>query len=117
MRPRNRAVGKVQELLVPEGVFALLAAVIAVGAREWRRVQMAREKRRVREQELLAEMVAEVAGGSREVQVHHGGIAGTWSLTGTGPASERQGTAGSGMTDAVAVSRTDGRTAPARRRR
>ncbi|WP_105974922.1 hypothetical protein [Streptomyces geranii] len=109
--------GKVQEMLVPEGVFALLAAVIAVGAREWRRVQTAREKRRVREQELLAEMVAEVADGSREVQVYHGGIAGTWSLTGTGFVRERQDTAGSGLTDAAAVSRTHGRIALARRRR
>lgn len=71
------------------GVLALLAAVVAAGAREWRRVQLARENRRVREQELLAEMVADVSGGSREVQVHHGGVAGTWSLTGTGPAAGR----------------------------
>ena len=108
--------GKVQEMLVPEGVFALLAAVIAVGAREWRRVQTAREKRRVREQELLAEMVAEVADGSREVRVRHGGMAGTWSLTGTGFVGERR-SAGSGLADAAAVSRTHGRIALARRRR
>lgn len=70
---------------MPEGVIAVLAVMVAIGAREWRRVQLAREKRREREQELLAEMVADVAGGEREVQVHHGGVAGTWSLTGTMP--------------------------------
>jgi membrane protein implicated in regulation of membrane protease activity len=110
-------VGKVQEMLAPEGVFALLAAVIAVGAREWRRVQTAREKRRVREQELLAEMVAEVAGGGREVQVHHGGTAGTWSLTGTGSVGERRDAARNGMTGSMAASRRRGRSAPAGRRR
>lgn len=63
--PRNGAVGKVQEVLGPEGVIALLVAVVVAGAREWRRVQLAREKRRVREQELLAEMVSDVCGDSR----------------------------------------------------
>ncbi|MEU1407975.1 hypothetical protein ABZ471_37615 [Streptomyces sp. NPDC005728] len=70
-------------MLVPEGVGAALIAVVAIGAREWRRVQLARERRREREQELLAEMVSGVAEGGREVQVHHGGAAGVWSLTGT----------------------------------
>lgn len=65
----------VQEMLVPEGVIALLATLVAVGAREWRRVQLAREKRRMREQELLAEMVAEVADGGREVSCSHWGPA------------------------------------------
>ncbi|MEV7740083.1 hypothetical protein AB0O75_50130 [Streptomyces sp. NPDC088921] len=74
---------KVQEMMVPEGVIALLVAVVTIGAREWRRVQLAREKRLEREQELLAEMVADVAGGEREVRLHHGGAAGAWSLTGT----------------------------------
>lgn len=97
--------GKVQEMLGPEGVIALLAAVVVAGAREWRRVQLARENRRVREQELLAEMVADVSGDSREVQVHHGGVAGTWSLTGTGPSAGR----------AVPAGRRGA--APARRRR
>ncbi|MFK4106139.1 hypothetical protein ACI2L1_40005 [Streptomyces sp. NPDC019531] len=96
---------KVHEMLAPEGVIALLAAVVAVGVREWRRVQLAREKRRVREQELLAAMVADVAGGRRDVHVHHGGGAGAWSLTGTRHGEER------------AVLAADGRTAPARRRR
>ncbi|MFF3359384.1 hypothetical protein ACFYWN_44020 [Streptomyces sp. NPDC002917] len=101
-----------QELLVPEGVIAFLAAVVAIGAREWRRVQLAREKRRVREQELLAEMVADVAGGEREVRVHHGGVAGTWSLTGTGPAiaPRLEARAERGMT-------VDGHAVAARRRR
>ncbi len=45
---------KVQEMLVSEGVIALLIAVVVAGAREWRRVQLAGEKRGVREQELLA---------------------------------------------------------------
>jgi hypothetical protein len=103
VRSRNRTVGRVQEMLVPEGVFMLLAAAVAVAAREWRRVHLAREQRREREQELLAKMVAEVADGSRDVQVHHGGAAGAWSLTGTGAGG-----------DAAAVS---GRTVPARRRR
>jgi hypothetical protein len=99
-------VGKVREMLAPEGVIALLAAMVAVGAREWRRVQLAREKRRVREQELLAAMVADVAdGGRRDVHVHHGGGAEAWSLTGTGHGGER------------GVLAADGRTAPTRRRR
>ncbi|MFJ2722675.1 hypothetical protein [Streptomyces sp. NPDC087437] len=80
---------RVQEMLVPEGVFALLAAVAAIGAREWRRVQLAREKRREREQELLAAIVAEVAAGEREVQVRHSGLASTWSLTDTVPSDAR----------------------------
>ncbi|MFF0767017.1 hypothetical protein ACFYWH_44710 [Streptomyces sp. NPDC003737] len=101
---------KVQEMLGPEGVIALLATVVVAGAREWRRVQLAREKRRVREQELLAEMVSDVSGDSREVHVHHGGVAGTWSLSGTGPAAERRVPAGRKTAAA-------GRTAPTRRRR
>ncbi|MFF4985479.1 hypothetical protein ACFY3O_36240 [Streptomyces sp. NPDC001046] len=96
---------KVQEMLAPEGVIALLAAVAAVGAREWRRLQLAREKRRVREQELLAAMVADVAGGRRDVHVRHGGGAEAWSLNGTGHGEER------------AVLAADSRTTPARRRR
>lgn len=107
-RSRNRAVGRVQEMLVPEGVFMLLAAAVAVAAREWRRVQLAQEKRREREQELLAKMVAEVADGGREVQVHHGGVAGAWSLTGTGHATEVP--AGNAVT-------AGDRAVPARRRR
>ncbi|QKV90427.1 hypothetical protein HUT19_40875 [Streptomyces sp. NA02950] len=91
----------VQEMLVPEGVIALLATLVAVGAREWRRVQLAREKRRMREQELLAKMVAEVADGGREVQVHHGGVVGTWSLTGTVSASAGRGPTDRGRTGAV----------------
>ncbi|MEV3972746.1 hypothetical protein AB0K68_32130 [Streptomyces sp. NPDC050698] len=91
---------------------ALLIMVVVVVAREWRRVQLARERRREREQELLAEMVSGVAEGAREVRVHHGGAAGVWSLTGT---------AGGGTTgravpfgDAAPVR---GRTLAARRRR
>lgn len=97
---------------MPEGVIALLIMLVAIGAREWRRVQLAREKRREREQELLAEMVADVAGGEREVQVHHGGVAGTWSLTGTMPAGalHREGSAERGGT-------VGGRSIAARRRR
>lgn len=67
----------------PEGVSALVVGVVIVVAREWRRVQLARERRREREQELLAEMVSGVAEGGREVQVHHGGSAGAWTLMGT----------------------------------
>ncbi|MFG3552504.1 hypothetical protein [Streptomyces sp. NPDC047725] len=62
---------------------ALLIMVVVIVAREWRRVQLARERRREREQELLAEMVSGVAEGDREVRVHHGGAVGVWSLTGT----------------------------------
>ncbi|MFI2437136.1 hypothetical protein [Streptomyces sp. NPDC018693] len=101
----------VQEMLMPEGVMVLLATLVAIGAREWRRVQLAREKRREREQELLAEMVAEVAGGEREIQVHRGGV-GVWSLTGTRsaavPRPEVSGRRGAPV---------DGRTIAARRRR
>ncbi|MGW7665424.1 hypothetical protein [Streptomyces sp. NPDC054756] len=57
--------------------------VVVIVVREWGRVQLARERRRVREQELLAEMVSGVAEGDREVRVHHGSAAGVWSLTGT----------------------------------
>jgi hypothetical protein len=74
----------VQGMWGPEGVSALLIMVVVIVAREWRRVQLARERRREREQELLAEMVVGVAEGDREVRVHHGGAAGAWSLTGTG---------------------------------
>ncbi|MFJ4585157.1 hypothetical protein [Streptomyces echinatus] len=74
---------KVHGMWGPEGVGAVLIAVVAIGAREWRRVQLARERRREREQELLAKMVSGVAEGGREVQVHHGGAAGAWTLTGT----------------------------------
>ncbi|MDX3067761.1 MULTISPECIES: hypothetical protein [Streptomyces] len=101
---------KVQEMLGPEGVIALLVAVAGAGAREWRRVQVAREKRRVREQELLAEMVSDVSGDSREVRVHHGGVTGTWSLIGTGPEAQREIPTGRAAAE-------DDRTAPARRRR
>ncbi|KUL48992.1 hypothetical protein [Streptomyces sp. NRRL S-1521] len=109
----------VQEMWGPEGVSALLIMVVIVG-REWRRVQLARERRREREQELLAEMVRGVAEGDREVRVHHGGAAGAWSLTGTA-GSRPTGTAGSRPTgravpfgDAAPVR---GRTVAARRRR
>ncbi|MDT0616136.1 hypothetical protein [Streptomyces lancefieldiae] len=81
---------RVQELLGPEGVIAALVMVVAIGAREWRRVQLARERRREREQELLAKMVSGVAEGGREVQVHHGGPVGAWSLTGTASAAGRE---------------------------
>ncbi|ATW46665.1 hypothetical protein [Streptomyces peucetius] len=103
---------KVQEMLVPEGMIAVLAAMVAIAAREWRRVRLAREKRLEREQELLAEMVAEVAGGEREIQVHHGGVAGTWSLTGTSSsgAPRREPSAGHGAA-------AGGHTVAARRRR
>lgn len=99
-------------MLMPEGVIAFLAAVIGIGAREWRRVRLAREKRLEREQELLAEMVAEVADSEREIQVHHGGAAGTWSLTGTLSASPQRGEPHAGRGVAAG-----GRSVAARRRR
>ncbi|MFJ3339315.1 hypothetical protein [Streptomyces sp. NPDC086766] len=99
-------------MLVPEGVGAVVIAVVAIGAREWRRVQLAQERRREREQELLAEMVSGVAEGGREVQVHHGSAAGTWSLTGTtwGSAAGREAPVGGAAS-------VRGRTVAARRRR
>ncbi len=100
----------VQGMWGPEGVSALLIMVVVIVAREWRRVQLARERRREREQELLAEMVSGVAEGDREVRVHHGGAAGVWSLTGTD--SVRAGREALG--DTAPVRR---RTAAARRRR
>ncbi|MEU9272669.1 hypothetical protein AB0E04_45880 [Streptomyces sp. NPDC048251] len=102
---------KVQEMLGAEGVMTLLVTVVVIGAREWRRVQLAREKRREREQELLAEMVAEVAQGEQGVQVHRSG-AGVWSLTGTGSAGapRQEMPAGRGA-------RVGGRPVAARRRR
>lgn len=104
---RNGAVEMGQGMWGPEGVSALVVAVVIVVAREWRRVQLARERRREREQELLAEMVSGVAEGDREVQVHHGGPAGAWSLTGTA-----SGGAAVGVTASVR-----GGTVSARRRR
>jgi hypothetical protein len=74
-------------------------------------VQLARERRREREQELLTEMVVGVAEGDREVQVHHGGAAGTWSLTGTGSGA----TGREAGAEVKAPER--GRTVAARRRR
>lgn len=101
----------VQGMWGPEGVSALVIMVVVVVAREWRRVQLARERRREREQELLAEMVSGVAEGDREVRVHHGGAAGVWSLTGTDSVrAGREAPVG----DAAPVR---GRTVAARRRR
>ncbi|WP_143060382.1 hypothetical protein [Streptomyces misionensis] len=91
---------------------ALVVGVVIVIAREWRRVQLARERRREREQELLAEMVSGVAEGGREVQVHHGGSAGAWTLTGTAGDSAAGRDTSVGVTAAVR-----GGTVAARRRR
>lgn len=55
---------KVHGMWGPEEVGAVLIALVAIGAREWRRVQLARERRREREQELLAKMVTGVAEGA-----------------------------------------------------
>ncbi|WP_405196338.1 hypothetical protein [Streptomyces anulatus] len=74
-----------QGLLMPEGVIVVFLGVVGIGACEWRRVQLAREKRREREHELLAGIVADIADGEREVQVHHGGGTGAWSVSGTSP--------------------------------
>lgn len=104
----------VQDMWGPEGVGALVVAVVIVVAREWRRVQVARERRREREQELLAEMVSGVAGSGREVQVHHGGAVGAWSLTGTAAAG---GGGVRGGRPVVGGAPVPGRTVPARRRR
>ncbi|WP_229881255.1 hypothetical protein [Streptomyces viridiviolaceus] len=98
-------------MLVPEGVIAALIAMVAIRVREWRCVQLARERRREREQELLAKMVSGVAEGGREVQVHHGGPVGAWSLTGTASAAAGR----EAPVDAEALMR--GRSVPARRRR
>ncbi len=103
---------RVHEMLMPEGVIAFLATVVGIGAREWRRVHLAREKRLEREQELLAEMVAKVADGEREIQVHHDGAAGAWSLTGTLSAGPQRGDPPAGRRVVVG-----GRTVAARRRR
>ncbi|WP_330343395.1 hypothetical protein OHA09_36040 [Streptomyces longwoodensis] len=102
---------EMQQMLVPEGVMTLLVTAAVIAAREWRRVQLAREKRREREQELLAEMVAEVAQGSQGVQVHRGGT-GVWSLTSTGSAGEPRRDMSAGR-----AARVDGRAVAARRRR
>ncbi len=96
---------------VLEGVVIAVVMLAGVVAREWRRVELARERRREHEQEMLAKMVVEVAVGEREVQVHHGGPAGTWSLTGTA----RAGNAARGP--AASRRSVGGRTAAARRRR
>ncbi|MFF7127266.1 hypothetical protein [Streptomyces sp. NPDC008240] len=104
---------RVQGMWGPEGVGALVVTVVVVVAREWRRVQLARERRREREQELLSEMVVGVAGGDREVQVHHGGATGVWSLTGTvaGVSAGRREASGAGCAP------VSGRAVAARRRR
>ncbi|MGW4198859.1 hypothetical protein [Streptomyces sp. NPDC005004] len=52
---------------------------------------MAQEKRMEREQEVLAEMVASVAAGQREVQIRHAET-GNWSLTGTATPHSARGT-------------------------
>ncbi|MEU1707560.1 hypothetical protein ABZ478_19415 [Streptomyces sp. NPDC005706] len=75
----ERGGGKVHGMWGPEGVGAALIAVVAIGPRERRRVQLARE----REQELLAELVSGITEGGREMQIHHGGAAGAWTLPGT----------------------------------
>ncbi|MGW6524000.1 hypothetical protein [Streptomyces sp. NPDC054962] len=103
----------VQGMWGPEGASALLVAVVVIVAREWRRVQLARERRREREQELLTEMVVGVAEGDREVRVRHVGAAGTWSLTGTASV----GGAARGGASAGNEVPVDGRTLAARRRR
>src|SRR5690606_38639596 len=79
---RNGAVEMVQGMWGPEGVSALVIMVVVIVAREWRRVQLARERRRGRAQERLAERVSGVAGGEREARGHQGGAAGVSAMTG-----------------------------------
>jgi hypothetical protein len=62
------------------GGVAAVTGVVALGVREWRRVQLARERRRVREQESIARMVAGMAGEGRQVRVRHHGADGDWSV-------------------------------------
>lgn len=71
----------VLEMLGPEGVITTSVGLLILGAREWRRVQLARERRRIREYELLAQMVVEVTDDGRGVQVRHEGSSGDWSVT------------------------------------
>ncbi|ATW46667.1 hypothetical protein [Streptomyces peucetius] len=104
---------RVQGMLVPEGVGAALIAVVASGAREGRRVHLAEDRRREREQELLAEMVSGVTEGGGERQVHHGGAAGAWSLTGIAAVG---GTA-RGEASVAGGAPVPGRTVATRRRR
>lgn len=74
-------------MLGPEGVITASVGLLVLGVREWRRVQLARERRRVREYELLARMVVEVADDGRGLQVRHEGEAGGWSVTYDGGSS------------------------------
>ncbi|MET8030608.1 hypothetical protein [Streptomyces avermitilis] len=88
---------RVQWTLGPESVGGVVAAVFAIGALEWRRVRMAQERRREREQELLAEMVSCVVQQGYGVRVRHGGAAGTWSLTGVAARRLERGEAGAAV--------------------
>ncbi|MFF5030139.1 hypothetical protein ACFY2J_38845 [Streptomyces collinus] len=71
----------VLEMLGPEGVITASMGLLALGVREWVRVQLARERRRIREYELLAKMFVEVADIGRGVQVRHEGASGDWTVT------------------------------------
>ncbi|MGA5552376.1 hypothetical protein [Streptomyces pseudogriseolus] len=51
----------VLEILGPEGIITASVGLLVFGVREWRLVQVAREQRRVREYQLLAQMIVEVA--------------------------------------------------------
>jgi hypothetical protein len=64
-----------------EAVFAAVVALATLGAREWRRVQLAREQRRHREQELLVQLAKEIAEGGGSVQVRHRSVGGQWSIS------------------------------------
>lgn len=58
---------------MPEQLPAIVLAVAIIAVREWARVQLARERRREREQELWAGLVTELVGGQRPHRIHHHG--------------------------------------------
>ncbi|MGW2802415.1 hypothetical protein [Streptomyces sp. NPDC001269] len=94
---------RVQWTLGPESVGGVVATVFAIGALEWRRVRLAQERRREREQELLAEMVSCVVQRGHGVRVRHGGAVGTWSLTGVAARRLERGEAGAPVLGHAAV--------------
>jgi hypothetical protein len=104
------------EMLGSEGVITVGVGLLVVGLREWRRVWLAREWRREREQELLTQMVVEVADGGRGVVVCHDGTSGGWSVTCDGSTRKSDGQRRKSVRHS-AHALVDERMVPAHRRR
>lgn len=104
------------EMLRSEGVITAGMGLLVLGVREWKRVWLAREWRREREQELLTQMVVEVADVvGRGVVVRHDGTSGGWSVTCDGSTRKSNGQRRKTLRHSNPL--VDQRKAPARRRR